>query len=100
MINDLIKVEDRVLFLLEKYPQTRESDKYLWLAYCVNYCNLKLCVTDYSRFKNWLLSDDIPVFESLSRARRKIMEKNEAVRPLNYRARQAEEKAVREWAKE
>jgi hypothetical protein len=33
MITDLIKVQDRVEYILSLYPETRDSDKLLWLAY-------------------------------------------------------------------
>ena len=99
MLKDLFKVEDRVAYLLNKYPQCRESDKYLWLAYCVNFCEMKSNLGSYDDFKWWLLKDDVPVFESLSRARMKIMERDESTRSLNYSARQREEKEVREWAR-
>ena len=41
MIKDLITIKDKVNYLLEKYPETRDSDKLLWLGYLVVYCNLK-----------------------------------------------------------
>lgn len=86
MIQDLVKVQDRVKDLLIKFPQTRDSDKWLWLAYNCKYNNLKgvfslSAITvpfdseaAYTNFKNWLLNPDTPMFESLSRARRKVQE--------------------------
>jgi hypothetical protein len=99
MIKDLIKVEDRVRYLLEKYHVTRDSDKQLWLAYGVIFCDLSEKCNGYKDFKEWLLQDDVPVFESLSRARRKIMETNILLRGETYKARQEESEAVREWSK-
>ncbi len=76
MLSDYVKVQDRVMFLLERYPEVRDSDKLLWLAYNCHFNNLKeVSLTGkYENFKAWLLREEVPVFESLSRARRKIQE--------------------------
>jgi hypothetical protein len=96
MVNDLLKVEDRVKTILTKYPETRDSDKLLWLAYNSIYNNLKNVLKDYSLFKRWLLNKNTPVFESLSRARRKVQEENKGLHGKKYLARQEEANAVRE----
>lgn len=76
VLSDYVKVQDRVLFLLQKYPELRDSDKLLWLAYNCHFNNLKeVSLTGkYEALKAWLLREEVPVFESLSRARRKIQE--------------------------
>lgn len=99
MIRDLIKVEDRISFLLEKYPETRDNDKLLWLAYTVMFEGLREHLQDYDVFKRWLLRKDTPVFESLSRARRKIQETRFDLRGEGYRARKDEEEEVKEWSR-
>jgi len=78
MLSDYKKTQDRVFFLLEKYPEVRDCDKLLWLAYNCHFNKLKeVSLTgNYQSFKEWLLNDDVPVFESLSRARRKIQEEH------------------------
>jgi hypothetical protein len=99
MIKDLIKVESRVEYLLTKYPQCRESDKFLWLAYCVTFCDLKFHLGQYELFKIWLMQSDVPVFESLSRARRKIAERKPELASKNKEVRKEEESLVKEWSR-
>lgn len=100
MLNDLIKVEDRVKYLLEKHKEVRSSDKLLWLAYNVNYNGLRDTVQsgNYATFRAWLMRNDVPVFESLSRARRKIMERHPELRPIDDKRFEEQEK-VREWSR-
>lgn len=76
IVNDLKTISNRVLLILQKYPETRDSDKVLWLAYNSIYNDLKGVIAsgDYSAFKSWVLKDNTPVFESLSRCRRKLQE--------------------------
>lgn len=99
MISDLIKVEDRVAHILRKYPQTRDSDKKLWLAYNVLFNDLKevMSPAEYSVFREWLLRDDTPVFESLSRMRRKLQEKDKSIAG-NRVKRMEEAENVRQWS--
>lgn len=99
MIEDLVKVQDKVKYLLEKYPETRDSDKVLWLAYnCVfNYLKETIETGNYSAFKNWLCRKDTPVFESLSRARRKVQEEHPRLSG-DKPTRMQEAEAVKGWA--
>lgn len=100
MIKDLIKVEDRVNYLLKKYDSVRRSDKMLWLAYNAN-CNGLIDIIqsgNYTKFRDWLLQDNVPVFESLSRTRRKIMERDPSLRPKDDK-RMEEAEQVREWSR-
>jgi hypothetical protein len=78
IVKDLKTVEGKVHQILQKYPATRDSDKLLWLAYNSLYNNLKSVIKsgEYDQFKQWILSPDTPIFESLSRARRKIQEQH------------------------
>ena len=98
MIEDLIKAHDRVRYLLEKYPQCRDSDKELWLAYNVIFNNLKENMTSYEVFRLWLKNPETPVFESLSRCRRKIQEKEPHLRGELANERKIEAENVRDWA--
>ena len=73
MLEDLIKVEDRVLGLLQIYPQLRDSDKLLWIAYSVKYGDLRVILGDkYHSFKEWLMDKNTPAIESIRRSRQKI----------------------------
>lgn len=96
MIDDINNVQDRVKFILEKYPECRDSDKLLWLAYCCHYNNLKEVVATgrYTNFKDWLMREEIPSFESLSRTRRKMQEDQEELAG-NKKVRLKEESKVR-----
>jgi len=79
MLGDIKRVKDRVEAILKGYKVTRDSDKQLWLAYCVAFCGLKDVLRpgmEYEDFKLWLLQPGVPMFESLSRARRMIQEQN------------------------
>lgn len=77
MLEDLIKVEDRVRGLLETYPQLRDSDKLLWVAYNVKYSGLRHVLGDkYDAFKSWLLNKNTPAIESIRRSRQKIQASN------------------------
>ena len=74
MLSDLIKVRDKVKHILELVPAARDSDKILWLAYNERFTDIELHIGKMSSFRAWLLSNDVPTFESLSRARRKVQE--------------------------
>ena len=41
MIKDIISIKDKVAYLLENYPATRDSDKMLWLAFMTIFRGLK-----------------------------------------------------------
>lgn len=96
MLTDLIQVQDRIKFLLERYPEVRDNDKLLWLAYNCHFTHLKEVVAtgEYKNFRDWMLKEDVPVFESLSRARRKVQEENSELAG-DKQKRLKEEKKVR-----
>lgn len=99
MLNDLIKVEDRVYDILVNYTRARKSDKFLWTIYCSLYCGMDAAIGgNRSIFFAWLMRKDVPVFESLSRARRKIMERHPELRPIDDKRFEEQEK-VREWSR-
>lgn len=102
MLKDLTRVHDRVEEILKKHPETRDNDKLLWLAYnCIHngLQNMFSGTLRYMEFRKWLLQDEVPVFESLSRARRKIQENNEALEGAQRAKRLDEAEGVRQWAK-
>ena len=100
MIDDLHKVESKVNYLLSKYPQTRDSDKMLWLAYNVKFNSLKESIGKdaYLAFRKWLLSKETPVFESLSRARRKVQARDKDLEG-DKNKRLAEADQVKTWSR-
>lgn len=95
-------VADKVRSLLAKYPETRDNDKLLWLSYCVVYRGLRNFMTDeqYQSFKNWLMLPHTPMFESLSRARRKLQENNPELRGDGYLKKKDSANTIRDWARE
>lgn len=97
MKKDIIKVNEKVESILSRYAETRDSDKKLWLAYNVIYNDLKnvLGEANYYKFRKWLLQEKTPVFESLSRCRRKIQE-NRPELEGNKSRRLEEEKEIRD----
>lgn len=78
MITHLKLAKDRVKHLLEKYPITRDDDKKLWLAYLVQYHDLKNKMGEdaFNVFKSVLFSKNTCTMESVTRARRKIQEEH------------------------
>lgn len=78
-LEQIEKVKDRVEHILEAYPQTRNSDKLLWLAYMSMFGEIKEVMDDrtYQSFKKLLMDEKTPTFESLSRCRRKLQESGE-----------------------
>lgn len=98
--NDLINttIMQDVHILLKDYSRLRDSDRMLWLAYCVKHKNLKqvLGVENYEKFKKWLLDENIPAFESITRARRKVQENFADVRGSKYKEKQASAEVIRD----
>ena len=78
----LIKIEDEVKSILEREPVARKDDMYLYYIYCTKYgvLNSKAFVQLFYN-KNFRREYNIPVFESVSRARRKIQQEYEYLRP-------------------
>lgn len=72
----IVLVKDRVAKLMEEYPELRDNDTLLFLAYMVKYHYLREVIGPgaYNDLKRILLNDSTPKFESISRARRKIQE--------------------------
>lgn len=68
------KMARRVLDILNEYPETRDNDKKLFYRYTKKYCNLQVFLHsgDPDMFYLWLMSKDVPQFESLTRCRRNI----------------------------
>lgn len=77
MTKDKLKtLEAKVEYLLEKYPQTRESDKILLLNLYVLFYG-----TDILKpFADILLDKELPNYDTVSRARRKVQERREDLR--------------------
>lgn len=95
--------QGKVKTLLEKYPILRDNDKKLYLAYLNIYHFLKHRLdrhpnNAYQIFTEILLDENTPMFESVSRARRKIQEENKNLRGLGYKIRKESAQVISDWA--
>lgn len=101
MIEDLKKAKDRVAYLLEKYPATRDCDKTLWLAYLVLYHDLRKLLGEaaYEKFKSLLLNKDTVTMESIRRMRQKFQEDGKYL-GAKRKFKLEEEKLVREMMRD
>lgn len=75
-------IENEVKKILEKEPLARKDDMYLYYIYCIKYgvINSKAFVQLFYS-KNFRKEYNIPVFESVSRSRRKLQQEYEYLRP-------------------
>ena len=75
-------IESEVKKILEKEPLARKDDMYLYYIYCTKYgvLNSKAFVQLFYS-KNFRKEYNIPVFESVSRCRRKLQQEYEYLRP-------------------
>ena len=101
MLQEIIKVSDRVEYVLENYPKTRDSDTLLWLTYMVVFHDVSTKVNNakdsFKEMANILLKKQVPAIESIGRARRKIQEAGRWVGTVRDE-RKALEKKVSDWA--
>jgi hypothetical protein len=99
MTESLNTIKDKVEDILKSFPQTRDSDKLLWLAYLVIHHDLKATLGDeaYNSFKAILLNDDTPTMESVRRVRQKLQESGQYVGEKRA-DRMKESESVREWS--
>ena len=89
MIHSFTKVKDRVRYILEKYPNTRDDDnKMIWL-----YIFFETEGTEYLKeitgldFLRELSNGKYASPESIRRMRQKLQEDNPELRGLNYYVR-------------
>jgi len=88
-------IEERVRYILENYPATRNDDFYLCLIYIRLFCPE---LSKYIKFIPWEVFKNARIsFESITRARRKIQERGEYLPtdPKVLRRRRKLEKAYR-----
>ena len=75
-------IENEVKKILDKDIKARKDDMYLYYIYCTKYgvLNEKAFVQLFYN-KNFRKEYNVPVFESVSRARRKLQQEHEYLRP-------------------
>ena len=76
-------LESKVRWCLEHFPITRSNDRYLiGSVYCHFYD-----VDSYQPFREIILNDRLPSFESIRRTRQKLQAKHEELRGDNEKMR-------------
>lgn len=81
MIKDLIRVKDKVEYLLMKFPETRDSDKILWLWYLREFEDmnnqLAFAYDPWRHLSETIRHPDTPTMESLRRVRQKFQQEGQ-----------------------
>lgn len=102
MIKDLKKQKEKVEYLLSRYPDLRDSDKKLWVAYLNTFCDLKNKLNSSSdpwdTYRQVIYSRSTPAPESITRLKRRFQADGK-YQGRNRRHRLAEQEAVRDWAR-
>ena len=100
MIEDLVKIKDKVEYILKSHPATRDSDKLLWLAYLCLHHDLRQELSrssdPYETLKSIVMSEKTPTMESVRRVRQKHQENGKYL-GLRRKQRLAEAEMVSEW---
>ncbi len=91
----LKRMQDKVEYLLTKYPVTRDDDRMLIGAVYAHFYGVDI----NAPFKEVLLNDKLPSFETIGRCRRKAQEGNEALRGKRDKERIELQKEYIEYAK-
>jgi hypothetical protein len=100
VLTHLKHVTDKVEYLLINHPETRDSDKLLYLALLRLFYGMDDTVFNkgYDGFKQWFMSKDTPPPESVRRCRQKLQEHNPELWGSVRFERAKEQAAVRDWA--
>jgi hypothetical protein len=77
IISSLLKIQDRVRYILIKHPEAKGDDVLLIWRY-LRFFHYKQIKISFPEFKALLT---LPAFESITRARRKLQEKDLSLRP-------------------
>ena len=73
----LTKMQDKVEFILRKYPKTRDDDRLLIGAVYAHFYDVPVGAVS---FKDVLLNEKLPSFETIGRCRRKLQAEDEDLR--------------------
>lgn len=100
MSESLKHTKEKVEFLLSEYPQLRDSDKLLWLAFLSKFHDLKNTLGDeaYGKLKQIIMDKKTPTMESVRRVRQKIQEQGLFI-GAKRKYRMAESEDVKETLK-
>lgn len=97
MLKSIINVASNVEHILRESKEARDDDKVLWLYYVITHHELRKVfetAKPYASFQQWFLNES-PLFESITRARRKLQEENPHLRGTKRQKRMEEEVKVR-----
>ena len=92
------KIKDQKNFvkqLLEQDPELRDSDRKLMAVIWNNHIHNPNQLSTFD-FLHHLYVGDLPSYESITRARRKVQQENPHLQGKNYKGRKGEEADVRE----
>jgi hypothetical protein len=87
---------DVVREILVENERARDDDMYLYSVFCAKYLLVKPDESFYSVMCTWKVRG-LPSYESLSRARRKVQEKEPSLSGKEKHIRQKEEEEYREY---
>lgn len=76
MVDGLETAKEKVKYILEKFPETRDSDKKLWLRFLEVFFNMRLKIGSeaFVAFECVLMDSEVPTMESVRRVRQKFQE--------------------------
>lgn len=87
---------DVVRGILIENPRTRDDDMYLYSVFCAKYLLVKPDESFYSVMCSWKVKG-LPSYESISRARRKVQEKEPSLSGKKRHIRMKEEEEYRNF---
>ena len=91
------QLNTRVSAILKRSPQSRDSDKKLWLIYCDVFLDLEQAILGGpDSFRSWILSKEVPTFETITRSRRKLQAQYPELRGSNYKQKKIDADFVRQ----
>jgi hypothetical protein len=88
MIEKIKSIKDTVLFMLERFPETRDNDRLLLIyIWCKQNPELKPEAFSFRRFALSFINGDYADPESIRRSRQKIQEEHSFLRGRSYKHR-------------
>ena len=91
----LDRMQDKVEWVLGRYPQTRDNDR---LLICVIYRGFYNADISHISFKDLMLDDTLPNFETIRRCRQKAQADNPGLRGKRDRERLERQREYVEYA--
>lgn len=89
-----MKYYERVKELLENNSTLRDNDLYLWYE-LINQSGFNMVANNTHAFFVAMYEGKLPLFDTVTRVRRKVQEDHEHLRGKNYKGRQAKQDKVK-----